>query len=100
MASAQKIRSSTQRFTEVKDIIDDVVVFEGGYASLMIEVRATNFALMSKQEQDAKVYAYASLLNSLSFPIEILIRSKRVDISSYISSLEAEIAKTKNEMLA
>jgi len=66
----------TQQFIEITNIVDDIVILNGGNAALVIEVSATNFTLLSPEEQDAKIYAYASLLNSLSFPIQIVIRSK------------------------
>jgi hypothetical protein len=98
--SAQKIHASTQKFTEVADILDNIVVFNNGNASLVIEVTASNFALLSKKEQDAKIYAYASLLNSLTFPIQVLIKNRRVDITSYLKSLEQQQTQTKNPLLA
>lgn len=97
---AQKIHATTQKFTEIIDIVDNVVILAGGNASLVIEITASNFALLSKKEQDAKIYAYASLLNSLTFPIQILIRNKRIDISSYLKELDEEEIATKNELLA
>lgn len=84
---------STQKFTEVENIRDEVVLLHGGNACLVIEIQATNFSLLSLDEQHAKIYAYASMLNSLSFPVQILIRNKRVDISLYIKAIDAEIAK-------
>ena len=96
---AKKSHSSTQKFTEIVDIVNNIVIFEGGYASMVIEITATNFALLSRQEQDAKIYGYAALLNSLSYPIQILIRNKRVDITSYIKALEESQRTTKNDLL-
>lgn len=101
MKAAQgNVKSSTQKFTEIRDIVDTIVLLEGGRAALIIEVQAANFALLSKQEQDAKIYAYAALLNSLSFSIQILIRNKRIDISSYIKLLEVEMQRAGNPTLA
>lgn len=97
--ASQKIRSSTQKFTEIIDIIDNIVISSSGNASLIIGVTSINFALLSKEEQDAKVFAYASLLNSLSFPLQIFIRSKRIDISSYLKLLDQEIKRTQNQIL-
>lgn len=100
--TAQKIRASTQRFTEIEDIIGEVVLLWGGNACSIVEVKASNFALLSKEEQAAKISSYGSLLNSLSFPIQILIRNKRVDISSYLKFLDEEGQKTailQNEKL-
>lgn len=96
---SQKIHSSTQKFTEIVDILDNIVTFSSGNACLIIEVTATNFALLSKEEQDAKIFAYSSLLNSLSFTIQIFIRSKKIDISSYLKLLEQEARKTQNQAL-
>lgn len=97
--SAQKIHASTQKFTEIVDFLDNVVLLEGGNACLIIEITASNFALLSQREQDSRIFSYASLLNSLSFPIQILIRNKRIDITSYIKELEDVIATTKNQKL-
>ena len=97
--AAQKIHASTQKFIEVQDIRDDIVLLAGNTACLVIEAQASNFALLSQEEQNARVYSYASLLNSLSFSVQILIRNKRLDISQYVKLLENEIAKTQNEKL-
>ncbi|PIZ99973.1 MAG: hypothetical protein COX78_01185 [Candidatus Levybacteria bacterium CG_4_10_14_0_2_um_filter_35_8] len=98
--AAQKIHATTQRFTEVEDIVDDIVLFQGGSAALIIEVTATNFALLSSEEQDSKIYSYAALLNSLSFPIQIIVRSKKLDISSYLKLLDVQAKAIQNDLLA
>lgn len=96
---AKKIKASTQVFTQVRDISEDVVVLAENYACLVIEVQATNFALLSPEEQEAKIVGYAALLNSLAFPIQILVRSKKMDISSYVKQLEREMAAVHNDKL-
>ena len=98
--AAQKNSASTQKFIEIKDIIDNIVILASGNACLIVEVKATNFALLSAEEQDAKIFAYAALLNSLSFSIQIFIRSKKLDISSYLKLLENEKNSTQNQALA
>src|ERR1035437_6152391 len=100
MATPARNLPSTQKFIDITDIADDIVILGGGNACLVIEVNATNFALLSPEEQDAKIYAYASLLNSLSFPIRIVIRSKKIDISNYLKLLDTEKDKTQNPNLA
>lgn len=97
MASAQKIKASTQKFIGIQEIKEDVVLLADGSACAVIQVQATNFALLSQEEQMAKISSYAALLNSLSFPIQILIRNKKVDISLYVKLLDGEINKTDNE---
>ena len=97
---AQKGTNSTQRFTEILDIVGNIVLFTDGNAALIIEVTASNFTLLSQKEQDAKIYSYAALLNSLTFPIQILIRNKRMDITSYLKELDEAEVTTKNDLLA
>ena len=87
--SAQKIiRGTTQDFLEIEDIKDDLVLLKNGSCCLILQVSAINFGLLSEEEQDAIIAAYASLLNSLSFPLQILIISKRKDVSSYLAKLQ------------
>lgn len=100
MATPARNLPSTQKFIEISNIVDDIIISSGGYACLVIEVSATNFALLSPEEQDAKIYAYASLLNSLSFPIQIIIKSKKLDITNYLKLLDNEKEKTQNAALA
>jgi len=98
--AAQKIHASTQKFTEIVDFVDNIVVLEGGNACMIIEITASNFALLSRREQDTRIFSYAAFLNSLSFPIQILVRNKRMDISLYLRELDEVIKNTKNQKLA
>ncbi len=98
--SAPKRKATTQKFVEIEEIDEDVIVLSGKNACLIIEVNATNFALLSKQEQDTKIFSYASLLNSLSFPIQIFIRSKKLDISSYLKLLDSQADQSQNQLLS
>lgn len=100
MKTAQKIHASTQKFIELQDIREDVVLLPGNSASLVIEIQASNFTLLSREEQEGKIFSYAALLNSLSFPMQILIRNKRIDISSYLKLLDTQVTATQNEKLA
>jgi len=97
--STQKTRATTQKFIEILDIVDNVVLLASGNACSVIEVQATNFALLSQEEQNIRVLSYSSLLNSLSFPIQVLIRSKKIDISSYLRLLDEEVAESQNQLL-
>lgn len=93
------IRGTTQDFTEIADIRDDLVLLTDGSAALVLETSATNFGLLSEKEQEALIFAYAGLLNSLTFPLQIMIRSRRKDISAYLKLLdEAVLKQTKPEL--
>ena len=87
------IKSTTQDFIEIEDIKDDLVILKDGSCCLVMKVNAVNFGLLSESEQDAMIYAYAGLLNSLSFSIQIIVRSKRKDITAYLNLLKDAEAK-------
>lgn len=93
------VKSTTQYFVEVEDVIDDILLLKDFSAAVVIEVGAVNFWLLSQEEQASIIYAYASLLNSLSFPVQILILSKKMDISSYIDYIQGKIHGQHNDLL-
>lgn len=95
----QKIHSTTQEFTEILDIIDGVAFFKGNNACVVLEISSINFYLLTRDEQDARIFAYMSLLNSLSFYIQILIVSKKVNLANYLKLLDQKIAQEKNEKI-
>ncbi len=94
-----KINASTQEHLDIVDIKDNLVILKGGVAALIIQCGAINFDLLSEGEQDAMIGAYSSLLNSLAFPLQVIVRSKKVDISNYIETLKTLENKQKNKHL-
>lgn len=90
------IRASTQEHLDIEDIQDDLVILKDGGCCLVVVTTAINFGLLSEKEQEATIYAYAGLLNSLTFSIQIVIRSQQKDISAYLKLIEqAEAKETK-----
>jgi len=95
------IRATTQEHLPILDIMDDIVILKDGSCCLILSVSSVNFDLLSEREQEAIIAAYGALLNSLTFSIQIYIRSQRKDISSYLTLLEKEhIKRTNNPLLA
>lgn len=93
--------TSTQQHLDIETIRDNLVLLKNGGVRLVLLVNAVNFDLLSEREQDAAIDAYASLLNSLSFEVQIMVRSKRMDISQYINWLDREKSKqSSNKRLA
>lgn len=82
---------TTQEFTEVTNISGNVIVFKNNNACSLIEASSINFHLLGAEEQDAKIYSYMAFLNSLNFPVQIFLTSKKVSLSSYITMLEEKI---------
>jgi len=81
---------STQQHLDVADIKEDLIVLKNGVVSLLLETTSLNFDLLSEGEQDSKILAFAGLLNSLSFHIQIVIRTKRTDLSDYVDLLKEQ----------
>lgn len=94
---SDNIKSSTQEHLDIYTIKNHLVFLKDGSCSLVLRTTAINFNLLSEEEQDATIYAYAGLLNSLSFSIQILIRSQRKNISDYISLLDNRIQITPSQ---
>jgi hypothetical protein len=86
------LEASGQEHLPVADIGEDIVLFKDGGASLVLESTSLNFSLLSEKEQEAIIAAYSGLLNSLSFPIQVFVRTQKKDISTYLNYL-AEAAK-------
>ncbi len=99
MTSSAQIRGTTQEFTEIEDIRDDLILLADGSCCLIMETNAVNFGLLSEKEQDALIFAYAGLLNSLTYPLQIIIRSRKKDISSYLRVLDEARGRQKSEDL-
>lgn len=93
------IRASTQTHLEIEDIKDGIVILKDGSTCLILAITSINFDLLSEKEQEATIYAYSGLLNSLSFPIQILIRSEQKDISAYLKLLEETAQKEKRQII-
>lgn len=96
----KKIHSTTQDFTEIADISDDIVFLKGGNACMVAEASSVNFFLLSTDEQNARLYGYMSLLNSLASHIQILILSRRVDLGNYIKLIDEKVSGIKNPKIA
>lgn len=81
-------QNTTQEFLEVYDITNNLVILKNGTVSVALTVSAINFGLLAEEEQDAVMYAYAGLLNSLNYPIQIVIHSQTKDVTSYLALLK------------
>lgn len=91
--------SSTQRYLPFSEIRDNVIIMKDGSSRMALKVHAMNFNLKSTEEQDAILISYQRFLNSLNFPIQIIIRSLKVDIESYINRLKNLALKQQNSLL-
>jgi hypothetical protein len=93
------ITSTTQNYLPIADITNDVVIYKDGGAAIIMESTSLNFSLLSEKEQEAVIAAYAAMINSLSFSIQIMVRTQRKDISSYISFIDEQAKKLTHPLL-
>ncbi len=91
--------ASIQKHLEIKDIKDDVVLLKSGALRAILMTTSLNFALKSAEEQEAIIYRYQEFLNSLDFPVQILVVSRKFNINPYLQSLEEKTSQQENELL-
>lgn len=99
--AAQKSKSAAaQEFLPIDSVRDGVVVLKGGQGlRAVLMVSALNFALKSEEEQDALVFQYENFLNSLDFPLQFVVQSRRLNIRPYLDVLAARQKEEGNELL-
>lgn len=91
--------SSTQQFLEIEEIKEGVLVLRGRQVRGVLMVSSQNFALKSEEEQQAIIFQFQSFLNSLDFPLQISIQSRRLNITGYLDFLKDLGANQQNELL-
>ncbi len=94
-----KTAASTQKFVEIQDIKDDIVILKNGGLRAVCIASSINFELKGSEEQQALIGRFQGFLNSLDFPLQILVNSRKLDIEPYLENLK-KLAKTQqNELL-
>lgn len=93
------IRGSTQEHLPIEDIVDGMVILKDGSCAAVLQISSVNFDLLSEREQEALVFAYGGILNSLNFPIQIVIYSSTKDVSFYVNNLKKVEENQSNPLL-
>ncbi len=91
-------QNSTQNTLLMSELRDNMTVMKDGSFRSVVACESINFDLMSSREREGVEYSYQNFLNSLTFPVQILVRSQRVDIGPYIDRL-VTIRKSQDNML-
>lgn len=91
---------SSQDFVPVKEIRDGIVLLKSGPMCAILMASASNFALKSTGEQEAILMQYRNFLNSVDFPIQFFVESRKFDIEPYLQLLKESLDKQTNELLA
>ena len=91
--------NTTQKHLSISDISSDILLLKDGGAALVLEVPAVNFGLLSDKEQMGIISAFAQMLNSLSFSVQIVIYSERLNLASYLTLLDKAYQAQTNPLL-
>lgn len=89
----------SQRFLDIAEIKEDVVIMKDGTIRAVLLVSSINFALKNVDEQNAIVQAYMGFLNSIEFPLQVVIQSRRMNIDDYLHSLQEAERTLHNDLL-
>ncbi len=96
---AKKLKNSSLNFVEVSEIRDSTLILREGQMRGVVAVSSANFALKSIQEQEIIVGTFQGVLNSLDFPIQILVQSRKLDLNPYIEKLKSLEDRQTNDLL-
>ncbi len=95
-----RLRSVQTAHLGVQGIEDGVLRLTNGQLRAVLEVGSVNFGLKGEVEQEAIVASYAAFLNSLGYPVQILVRVLGIDIEAYLVDLERRLPHTGFDRLA
>lgn len=89
----------TQRFLPIAEIRNDTVILKNGGIRAVLQVEALNFNLKSETEQQGIIAGYGQFVNTLTFPVQIFIRSMKTNIDEYLADLRKVADTHTNKML-
>ena len=72
---------------DIKEIKKNAVIMNDGSMHQVVMVGGVNFALKSEAEQSVITQGYQNFLNGISYPLQIIIHSRKVNIEKYIATL-------------
>jgi hypothetical protein len=90
---------STQQFLEIEQIREGILLLKNKSLRGVLMISSLNFALKSADEQQAIIYQFQNFLNSLDFPIEIIVQSRILNITGYLDKLKEIETAQKNELM-
>lgn len=99
MAKKTHHASSTQSYVDIGEIRNGILILKDGRLRLVLLATSINFALKSEQEQNAIIGQYQNFLNSLNFNLQIVMQSRRLDLTGYLKKLSERGEQEKNELI-
>lgn len=88
-----------KQFVEINRIENDTIYLQNGSIKAIIQVQPINFHILSAKQKQAIISAYKDFLNSLDFPIQIVMRTVNLNLDEYLSQLEIKVRQQKKPQL-
>lgn len=95
----KEITEATDKYLKIDEIRWDTIVMKDGWLRGIIRCSWLNIDLKNSQEEQIVADRYSRILNSIDFPVQILIRSTNLDLSDYLDYLKINIDRIDNEVL-
>jgi len=92
-------KKSTQEFLEMNQIREGIIILKNNYLRGILMVSSINLALKSSDEQEAVINQFQSFLNSLDFTCQIIVQSRKVNMTGYLDMIKEWEENQKNELL-
>lgn len=92
-------KNTSQEFLQIQQIRQGIVILKDKSLRAILMVSSLNFALRSEEEQNAIIYQFQSFLNSLDFSCQIVIQSRKLNITGYLDKLKAIEEKQEDELM-
>lgn len=92
-------KNATQKFVPIDDVRDGIIILKDGGMRGILMASSINFSLKSDDERQAILMQFQNFLNSLDFPLQIVVQSRRLDIRPYIALLEERHKVQTNDLM-
>ena len=91
--------ANSQDLVAIREIRDNTIIMKNGGYRQIVMVGGVNFALKSETEQNVIIQMYQDFINSLDFPLQIIIHSRKINIEKYTDALEERKAQETSGLL-
>lgn len=86
-----KSKASARQQLDIKGVKDGILILSANRFRAVLQVSSVNFELKSEDEQDALIETYESFLNSVGCPLQILVRTREIDMDNYLGELSERL---------
>ena len=93
------VSPSTQDFLKIKEVRDGFIILKNNSLRGVMMVSSINFGLKTQNSQEAIIYQFQQFLNSIDFSIQILVQTRKLNITGYLEKLKDLEKKQENELL-